>query len=66
MKTNTQTNKVSEWLNEGRPLTPLMAVQLFGCIHLSRIIGKLRKKGLNIKTTMRKTSDGVYAEYSLQ
>lgn len=41
---------ILEWLESGKPLTALMAVQLFSCMNLSRIISKLKKEGHDIKT----------------
>lgn len=48
---------ILEWLESGKPLTSLMAVQLFGCMNLSRIISKLKKEGHDIKTEYFRYSD---------
>lgn len=56
--------KVKDWLQSGKPLTALMAAQLFGCVNLSGIILKLRKEGLEIITENRINNNGErYAQY---
>lgn len=50
--------EILEWLESGKPLTSLMAVQLFGCMNLSRIIAKLRKEGRDVKVEYFKYTDG--------
>lgn len=56
--TQTQEEKVLEWLKEGKPITSLMAVQLFGCMSLSRICSKLKKKGYCLKSNYYVNSKG--------
>ena len=46
----TQKENIRDWLVSGKPLTGLMAVQLFGCTNLSRIVARLKKEGLIIKS----------------
>ena len=56
--------KVKDWLQSGKPLTALMAAQLFGCVNLSGIILQLRKEGLAIITENRINNNGErYAQY---
>lgn len=40
--------QILEWLESGKPLTSLMAVQLFGILSLSRIISQLKREGADI------------------
>lgn len=46
----TKKQKILAWLESGKPLTALMAAQIWGCTNLSAIISKLRKEGININT----------------
>lgn len=56
--------KVKDWLQSGKPLTALMAAQLFGCVNLSGIILQLRKEGMAIVTENRINNNGErYAQY---
>ena len=66
MATKSATQEIKEWLEEGKPLTGLMAVQMFYVLNLSNIIYKLRKRGMNIVSTKRYNGSGhYYVEYSL-
>lgn len=56
--------EILEWLQEGKVLTALMAVQLFSVMNLSKVISSLRKDGYNIKVVYAKTIDGQrYGKY---
>lgn len=48
----TQEEMVLEYLKAGNSLTPLDALQKFGCFRLSAVIFNLKKYGHNIKTEM--------------
>ena len=54
----TKKQKIKEWLLSGKPLTALMAAQLFGCTNLSAIILQLRKEGVQIDTETVLTQNG--------
>lgn len=54
----TKKQKILEWLKSGKPITAIMAVQMFNCINLSNIISKLRKEGYIIDTETVLTSNG--------
>lgn len=45
-------------LENGEELTPLDALNRFGCFRLGARIWDLRHEGMNIQKTMRKTSTG--------
>lgn len=63
---NSKINKVINWLEEGKPITSLMAVQLFGITNFPSIIFRLRQKGYNIITEKRKDVFGnVFTQYIL-
>jgi len=60
----TQKENIRDWLVSGKPLTGLMAVQLFGCTNLSRIITRLKKEGLIIESEYAANSSGhVFKKY---
>lgn len=54
----TQKENIKDWLVSGKPLTGLMAVQLFGCTNLSRVITRLKKEGLLIKSEYATNGSG--------
>lgn len=61
-----QKKEIKKWLQEGRTITPLKALELFKCLRLSARIYELRNEGINIKTTYRKNKNGKrFAEYKL-
>ena len=51
MKT-TQCESVQLWLNNGGTITPLEAYNKWGIMRLARVIGDLRKGGMDIDSTM--------------
>lgn len=60
-----QSKKVEQWLNSGKGITPLEALQKWGVFRLSAIIFNLRNKGMDINTKMLGKGNKKYAEYSL-
>lgn len=66
MGAKSATQEIKEWLESGKPLTGLMAVQMFNVLNLSNIIYRLRKLGMDIMSTRRYNGSGrCYVEYSL-
>lgn len=66
MDIKTQEEKILKWLERGRKLTALKALELFGCFRLSARIKDLKKKGHAINSRIIKTRYGKrVAEYSL-
>lgn len=59
----TKKEQIKEWLDSGKPITALMAIQMFGCTNLSSIIYRLRKEGYNIDTERLVNSNGVFVRY---
>ena len=49
----------------GNTITPLEALDKFGCFRLADIIFKLKKDGYNIETARIKDGDKGYARYKL-
>lgn len=63
----TQLVRIHNHLNKGRSITPIQALEQFGCFRLSARILDLKKLGLRIKTKTivnRKTGKS-FASYSL-
>lgn len=60
--------QIQKWLNEGRFITPIMALQMFDCFRLSAIIYILKYDyGMNIETEMVYEGNGKhYAKYYLK
>ena len=63
----TQNDAIQKYLEEGHRLTPIDALNLFGCFRLSGRIFDLKARGLDIKTDMveNKSTGKRYAEYYL-
>ena len=65
-----QKQQILEHLKEGRSITPLGALNVYGCFRLSARIYELRQEGYDIKTeTITKKGrvrDKEYAKYILE
>ena len=61
----TQISRVKRHLIEGKSITPIDALNLFGAFRLSHIIYVLRNEGHNIKTDLIYDGTRRYAKYSL-
>lgn len=61
-----QCNQIAAWLREGRSITALQALNLFGCMRLASRICDLRERGMDIKKQRVQLPSGKYVcEYSL-
>jgi hypothetical protein len=63
---NTQpstTKKIEAWLLRGYKLTPLQALEKWGCMRLAARIAELRKDGLSIVTNKITRNGKTYAQY---
>ena len=56
---------IRQWLESGRALTPLEALDKFGCFRLAARIDDLRREGLEIETDMKLQRGKRYASYEL-
>jgi hypothetical protein len=67
MKNNTsQTDAILDYLSKGKTLTPLDALNKFGCFRLGARIYDLKKQGYEFNRIMVKTPSGAsVAQYSL-
>ena len=63
----TQNEKIKKYLEAGNTLTPLEALNLFGCFRLATRIFELKKQGLNIDSEMVEdaATGKRYAKYRL-
>lgn len=53
-------------LIKGNSITPIQALNMFGCFRLSGRIFDLRDQGYNIETNIKKMGHKRYAEYRLK
>lgn len=65
-----QCAQILKWLREGKPLTPLLALEQFGCFRLAARINDLRNAGHDIRmnlitVTTRSQGTAQVAEYRL-
>ena len=61
----TQNQRILEYLKSGKKLTPLVALEKFGCFRLSARIFNLREEGHAIITKNVTRKGKTFAEYSL-
>jgi len=64
-ETETQAKKIAEHLKGGKGLTPLQALDLFGCFRLSARIGELKEIGMKITSSRVKRGKKSVCEYTL-
>lgn len=67
MKTESQLTKIRKHLQSGKSITPLQALNAYGCLRLAARISELREEGMNIKSKMIYAASPAYkyASYSL-
>jgi len=61
----TQAQQIYEYLKAGNTLTPLEALQKFGCLRLAARIADLRKQGHIIWTNTITVNNKTFAAYKL-
>lgn len=57
------TDKIRAWLLRGYKITPLQALQKWGCMRLGARIHELRQEGMNITTTRITVNGKTFAQY---
>ena len=65
---NSQSKNIIEWLERGNSITPILALEKFGCFRLGARIWDLRKMGYNIESKLvgdSNTSKKHWAQYSI-
>jgi hypothetical protein len=61
-----QNKQIKNWLETGNSITPIEALNLFGCFRLGARIHDLKNKfGLDIKTEIVEQNKKRFAKYSL-
>lgn len=61
-----QADAILHWLREGNSITPIQALNVFGCFRLGARIWGLKRRGWNIETNMITTASGKrVAEYRM-
>ena len=61
----TQNEKIKAYLTKGKAITPIDALNKFGCFRLSARIKDLRDEGLNIATKYVTKAGKTFASYKL-
>jgi hypothetical protein len=61
-----QADLIALYLDSGHELTPMQALEMFGCFRLAARIKDLRGRGLPIETLERKSGDKRYAAYRIR
>ena len=62
---NSQNKQILNHLESGKTITPIDALNLFGCFRLGARIHDLKSEGYDIKTEIRTVNGKRFAEYSL-
>jgi len=63
---DSQEVRIVEWLESGRPLTPMVALKRFGCFRLAARISFLRQHGVEIESRKIKVGDAWVSEYRME
>jgi hypothetical protein len=62
-----QNKQIADYLNKGKKLTPIDALNKFGCFRLAARIADLRNEGMNIVTrTIKLENKKQIAQYSVK
>jgi len=61
-----QVDAIRSFLLEGNSLTPIDALERFGCFRLAARIDDLRQEGLDIETIKERQNGKSYARYRLR
>lgn len=65
MKPESQNALIKGWLLNGNSITPMEALNMFGCFRLSARIANLREDGMQVVTDMVTINDKRVARYYL-
>jgi hypothetical protein len=57
--------KIAAWLQKGKSITALQALEKWGCMRLAARIENLRKAGMEIKTKTIHKNGKSFAQYHL-
>ena len=64
-KSMTQKAEIQAWLERGHRITPMQALDKWGCFRLAARVGELRGDGLEIDTSYQSKNGKVFASYGL-
>ena len=53
-----QAERILEWMKAGHAITPMEALEMFGCSRLAARIADIRKKGWNVYSEFVTTESG--------
>ena len=62
----TQTERIRQHLETGESITPIDALQTYGCFRLAARIDELRKAGMDIQTVKESRNGKSYARYQVR
>ncbi len=62
---NSQNKQILNHLESGKTITPIDALNLFGCFRLGARIHDLKSEGYDIKSEIKSVNGKRFAEYSL-
>lgn len=65
-KPNAQTKLIEKHLKNGKSITPIEALNLFGCLRLAARIADLRKSGMHIVTSYTERDGKRWATYRMK
>lgn len=63
---NTQSQKILRWLQAGNRISPLQALNMFGCFRLGARCYDLKKAGYPVRSEMVTVNGKRVAEYRLE
>lgn len=63
MAKQTQLNSIKAHLDSGKAITPIEALNLYGCFRLADVVFRLKKQGMNIETNIVKQNGKKFASY---
>ena len=63
--TESQNIKIVKHLLSGKSITPMEALNLYGCFRLAARISDLRDKGYNIRMELTEANGKRFAKYSI-
>jgi hypothetical protein len=66
LKAGSQCDRLLAHLTRGRSITPLQALERFGCLTLSQRMGELRRRGHRIRSELVQVGSKRVARYSLE
>tara|TARA_R110000764_G_scaffold181818_1_gene267772 strand:- start:306 stop:554 length:249 start_codon:yes stop_codon:yes gene_type:complete len=60
-----QSGRILKHMQEGYGITPITALNKYGCFRLAAVVFDLKKEGHNIRTTIIKENNKKFARYKL-